>query len=39
VVVEVPAANYDNGTLERGSEITLAWRDRDSLLLEHSAEN
>ncbi|MDR1655501.1 MAG: ABC transporter ATP-binding protein [Treponema sp.] len=39
VIVEVPAANYDGGNLERGSEVTLAWRDRDSLLLEHSTGN
>jgi putative spermidine/putrescine transport system ATP-binding protein len=34
IAVEVPAAAYDAAGFERGKEITLAWRDRDTLLLE-----
>jgi putative spermidine/putrescine transport system ATP-binding protein len=33
ITAEVPAASY-NGELKRGSEITLAWHSRDSILLE-----
>jgi putative spermidine/putrescine transport system ATP-binding protein len=34
IAVEVPAATCDAAGFERGKEITLAWRDRDTLLLE-----